>query len=783
MSTTNVNNTTSGPVNKNIAYANGSMNITGNSITRLMKNFSGVDILPFQPFINAGWDDTENCMIVSLPYGVGNVIIGIMISGIPNNSVRSVDYVSNGLIRNVDTSSWLVNDFIYAKSDGTFTNQPTINLSTTIPQEIALVMRSDSIMGEVYVSTSGNQTKFIASEVIIPAVQNYGFITDRGNISFYQSSAPTFALNGLKVGDFWFDTSISGAYSMKRCSATSPTVSWDKISVDMDGNGLYAGYLTTGQIISGTFDIARLPASVTGNNQTFYQNTAPTVVTNNLKIGDIWFNTSSSTIVMNRCSAISPSVAWAQTSVYMDGNGAYIGALDAGQIIANSTFSNNLNVGSVFTVGSATVSGTIKSYGYDGSVNGFQIVGGSSPSFTIIGGSFKSGTILIGSGNSAFRADTNGIYLGNSTFASAPFRVDLSGNVYASGVYINGHLETGTGSIINGVYIDSIDAGKINVGTLTGFTMQTAASGQRVVISNADQVKFYDSNGTLSGSILGIGGGLQFTGISYGADFFTSGTGGSYASQTGATFIAANINSTQTITIDGMTGGISCSSLSISGSTIASQSWVSGQGFVTGTPWTSMGYLTAVPSGYTGGSSIATVGTITSGTWTGTAIGDSYISSAGNWNDAHTKTYSMAGLTGLIYCNGTGTFSAVTNNSSNWNTAYGWGNHASAGYLTAETDPTIYSWAKASTKPSYAWSEVTSKPFDSMSSMFTEPAGVLTINQSNTSTNGYLSSTDWNTFNNKQPALSWGTTGGATSPSGYVTLTIGGTSYKLWYQT
>ena len=52
-------------------------------------------------------------------------------------------------------------------------------------------------------------------------------------------------------------------------------------------------------------------------------------------------------------------------------------------------------------------------------------------------------------------------------------------------------------------------------------------------------------------------------------------------------------------------------------------------------------------STWAGTTNITTLGTITSGTWTGTAIGDSYISSA-----------------------------------SNWNTAYGWGNHASAGYIT-----------------------------------------------------------------------------------------------------
>ena len=31
---------------------------------------------------------------------------------------------------------------------------------------------------------------------------------------------------------------------------------------------------------------------------------------------------------------------------------------------------------------------------------------------------------------------------------------------------------------------------------------------------------------------------------------------------------------------------------------------------------------------------------------------------------------------------GAGSYAMLTDNSSNWNTAHGWGNHASAGYLT-----------------------------------------------------------------------------------------------------
>ena len=88
----------------------------------------------------------------------------------------------------------------------------------------------------------------------------------------------------------------------------------------------------------------------------------------------------------------------------------------------------------------------------------------------------------------------------------------------------------------------------------------------------------------------------------------------------------------------------------------------------------------------------------------------------------------------------------TTAKQANWDTAYGWGNHATAGYwkngtgnhpttlanygitdakivdgtitlgsnsitpITTETDPTVPSWAKAQSKPTYAFSEITEKP-------------------------------------------------------------------------
>ncbi len=65
------------------------------------------------------------------------------------------------------------------------------------------------------------------------------------------------------------------------------------------------------------------------------------------------------------------------------------------------------------------------------------------------------------------------------------------------------------------------------------------------------------------------------------------------------------------------------------------------------------------------------------------------------WGDHSTQGYLTSlgtaivdadfGSAGLMTTNGSGSYSVTTNNSTNWNTAHGWGNHASAGYITSVT--------------------------------------------------------------------------------------------------
>lgn len=55
---------------------------------------------------------------------------------------------------------------------------------------------------------------------------------------------------------------------------------------------------------------------------------------------------------------------------------------------------------------------------------------------TIEASRFVGGTIAIGEGNNIFKADQNGIYLGNADFWSAPFRVSMGGLLKATGATI-----------------------------------------------------------------------------------------------------------------------------------------------------------------------------------------------------------------------------------------------------------------------------------------------------------------------------------------------------------
>lgn len=91
----------------------------------------------------------------------------------------------------------------------------------------------------------------------------------------------------------------------------------------------------------------------------------------------------------------------------------------------------------------------------------------------ITDGAIEGATLKIGSGDHVFKADLNGIYLGNENFEDAPFRVDLRGNAYMLSAHIedsfvtNGTLIGGSLKIGGGDHVLKVDNKGIYLGNET----------------------------------------------------------------------------------------------------------------------------------------------------------------------------------------------------------------------------------------------------------------------------------------------------------------------------
>lgn len=166
--------------------------------------------------------------------------------------------------------------------------------------------------------------------------------------------------------------------------------------------------------------------------------------------------------------------------------------ISGGKITAYSITADRIVVGTFIQVGGAAgdVNAGVTT------INGGKLTTGTVTadyvvaSISISSPTITGGSIAIGSGNSIFKADSNGIYLGNATFGSAPFRVNMSGAVTASSLTLtNASIGSGssyTGNQINEAYIGTLSASKIStttlsaivadLGTITAGTLKVSSS-------------------------------------------------------------------------------------------------------------------------------------------------------------------------------------------------------------------------------------------------------------------------------------------------------------------
>lgn len=94
-------------------------------------------------------------------------------------------------------------------------------------------------------------------------------------------------------------------------------------------------------------------------------------------------------------------------------------------------------------------------------------------------------SMLIGSGNNVVKINTNGISAGHADFNSAPFRLDMAGNVVLN------KLTANSANILSSTFAD----GDITYGTITGATIQTATSTRKIILDGTG-FRSFDGNGT-----------------------------------------------------------------------------------------------------------------------------------------------------------------------------------------------------------------------------------------------------------------------------------------------
>jgi predicted phage tail protein len=80
---------------------------------------------------------------------------------------------------------------------------------------------------------------------------------------------------------------------------------------------------------------------------------------------------------------------------------------------------------------------------------------------SITAGSIDGVDVKIGSGSSVFKADTNGIYLGDETFASAEFRVTPEGALTATSATISGDITANNLNVTNATVTGTFDANNL----------------------------------------------------------------------------------------------------------------------------------------------------------------------------------------------------------------------------------------------------------------------------------------------------------------------------------
>lgn len=277
-------------------------------------------------------------------------------------------------------------------------------------------------------------------------------------------TAPAIAANSI-VGYHVVANTISASH-IAAFSITAQEIAAQSIVASR----ILAGTITADRIATGTITATQIAANTITSTQ---------IQTGTIQASDI------ATGTLTSASGVFGTISANHiTTGSLSADRISAGTLSVGTIILNGAVLSSGNYNGNFDGGAGwSMNGTnavFNNVTVRGTLSGVTgtFAGSLSAATGTFAGAITGGTITIGAGNNAFRADSNGIYLGNATFASAPFRVTPAGAVTASNISITGGFMTG-GSINIGSGAFVVSAG----GQLTlGIDTQVNWAGSSVYV-------------------------------------------------------------------------------------------------------------------------------------------------------------------------------------------------------------------------------------------------------------------------------------------------------------
>jgi len=217
------------------------------------------------------------------------------------------------------------------------------------------------------------------------------------------------------------------------------------------------------------------------------------------------------------------------------------GGLKAGSVFINadnrwkSDINGNVIANAEFKLGTST-----KYLAYDGvdtltfTGNLLAANGTFSGNLSAAGGTFT-GNVSIGSGSSILKADTNGLYLGNATFASAPFRVTPQGALTSNNITLTG----GTLNINNVFTVQSNGYTQFTSGKVGGLEIFPDGTLQTTFGLGVSYFGWLNPIGSNKSGMVSVGTG-QYGAVTYDEIMVTTGGAGTSMNSSGIVYGGAN---------------------------------------------------------------------------------------------------------------------------------------------------------------------------------------------------------------------------------------------------